>query len=74
MYTLTGSATAVTSELDALTFTPAAGQPNTSATTTFTLSDVSSPYATATVDSTTTVTDTDPAVAPTITGGTDDRR
>ena len=37
-------------------------------TTTFTLSDKSSAYATATVNSTTTVTDSDAAVAPTITG------
>ena len=43
-------------------------------TTTFTLSDLSSADATATVNSTTTVIDTDPAVAPTISGtvaGTD---
>ena len=65
-YALTGSATAITSELDALTFTPTAGQPNTSATTTFTLSDQSSAYATPTVDNTTTVTNTDPPAAPTL--------
>ena len=49
-------------------FTPTAGQPNTSATTTFTLSDASSAYPTPTTDSTTTVTDVDPAVALTMTG------
>jgi len=68
VYALSGSAATVTSELDALTFTPAAGAPNTSATTTFTLSDTNSAYAAATVDSTTTVTNVDPAVAPTISG------
>jgi autotransporter passenger strand-loop-strand repeat protein len=69
VYTLSGTALAVTTELDALSFKPAAGAPNTSSTTTFTLSDLSSADATPTVDSTTTVIDTDPAaVAPTITG------
>jgi ALTTAQ repeat len=68
VYTLSGSATVVTGELDALSFTPTAGAPNSSSTSTFTLSDKSSAYATATVDSATTVIDTDPAVAPTITG------
>ena len=67
-YTLSGTAAAITSELDALVFTPVDGVPNTSVTTTFTLSDSSSAYSTPTVDSTTTVIDTDPAVAPTITG------
>jgi hypothetical protein len=68
VYTLTGTAAQVTSALDALTFTPTAGQANTSTTTTFTLSDISSAFATATVDSATTVTDNDPPVAPTISG------
>jgi hypothetical protein len=68
VYRLLGTASAITGELDALIFTPKAGAPNTSSTTTFTLSDLSSGYATATVDSTTTVTDIDPAVAPTIAG------
>ncbi len=68
IYTLAGTAAAVTSELDALSFKPKAGKPNTTSTSTFTLSDKSSAYATATVNSTTTVIDTDPAVAPTITG------
>ena len=67
-YTLSGTAATVTSELDALSFTPKAGAPNTTSTTTFTLSDKSSGYATATVNSTTSVIDSDPAVAPTITG------
>ena len=46
VYTLSGSASAITSELDALVFTPVAGSPNTSATTSFTLSDMSSAYVT----------------------------
>ena len=64
-YRIIGTAAQVTSQLEAVTFTPAAGQPGTSATTSFTLVDVSSvtPAATAT-DMTTTVTNTDPA-APT---------
>ena len=48
-------------------FTPVDGVPNTSVTTTFTLSDKSSAYGTPTVNSATTVTDSDPAVAPTST-------
>ena len=69
VYTLTGTAATVTSELDALSFTPKAGSPGTSSTTNFQLSDLSSAYATATVNTTTSVVDTDPAaVAPTITG------
>ena len=40
-YTFSGSATAVTSELQALVFTPTAGAPNTQATTTFALTDSS---------------------------------
>ena len=67
-YTLTGSADQVTSALHNLTFTPAAGAPGSQTTTTFTLSDQSSAYDTAVTDSTTTVVDTDPAVAPTISG------
>ena len=42
VYTLSGTAAAITSELDALVFTPKAGAPNTTSTTTFTLSDQSS--------------------------------
>ena len=72
VYTLTGTAAAITSELDALSFTPKAGSPGTSSTTNFQLSDLSSAYATAAVNTTTSVVDTDPAVAvavaPTITG------
>jgi hypothetical protein len=67
-YTLSGAAAAITTELNALVFTPVDGVPNSSVTTTFTLSDESSASATATVDSTTSVIDSDPAVAPTITG------
>ena len=61
VYTLTGTAAAITSELDALSFTPNAGSPGTSSTTNFQLSDLSSAYATATVNTTTSVVDTDPA-------------
>ena len=69
VYTLlSGVAGTVTSELDALTFTPATGAPNTITTTTFALSDLSTADATPTTDSATTVTDTDAAVAPTIAG------
>ena len=57
VYTLTGTAPAITSELDALSFTPTAGAPNTTSTSTFTLSDLSSAYGTATVNTTTTVID-----------------
>ena len=63
-----GTASAITSELDALVFTPAAGTPNASATTTFALSDKSSGYATATTNDDTSVNVSTPAVAPTITG------
>ncbi|HEY1941250.1 MAG TPA: VWD domain-containing protein [Roseiarcus sp.] len=59
-YTLSGSAAAVTTELDALSFTATAGAPGTSGTTTFTLSDASSDFATPTVNFATTVTDVDP--------------
>ena len=66
VYTLAGTAAAITSELDALIFTPTAGAPNTSSTTTFTLSDVSSARAAPVVDSVTTVIDSD-VVPPTVT-------
>ena len=59
-YTLSGTAAAVTNELDALSFTPTAGLPGTSGTTSFTLSDTSSAFAAPTVNSVTTVTDVDP--------------
>jgi hypothetical protein len=68
VYTLTGTAATVTGELEVLSFTPKAGAPNTRSTSTFTLSDKSSVYAKATVNATTTVIDSDPAVAPSITG------
>ena len=69
VYTLAAASPAtISSELDALVFTPTAGAPGSSTTTTFTLSDISSAVATATVNNTTTVIDTDPAVAPTISG------
>ena len=61
VYTLTGTAAAITGELDALSFTPKAGSPGTGSTTNFRLSDLSSAYATATVNTTTSVVDTDPA-------------
>src|SRR5262249_55607364 len=51
----------ITSELHALVFTPKAGAPGSSTTTTFTLSDLSSANATPTVNSSTTVINTDPA-------------
>src|SRR4029077_5258449 len=59
VYRLSGTAAAITSELDALIFTPKAGAPNTSSTTTFTLSDQSSTGGPPVVDTTTTVTDID---------------
>ena len=69
VYTLTGSASAITSELDALAFTPgAAGTPNTAATTAFALNDTSSGDPTATADESLSVNVLTPAVAPTITG------
>ena len=58
----------MTSELDALSFTPTAGAPGSQTTTTFTLSRRSSAFATPTVNAATTVIDVDGAVAPTITG------
>jgi uncharacterized repeat protein (TIGR03803 family) len=59
VYSLSGTAAAISSELDALVFTPNAAWPNTSATTTFTLSDVSSAGGAPAVDTTTTVIDKD---------------
>ena len=67
IYKLTGTAAAITSELRALSFTPVDGVPNTSVTTTFTLSDTSSAVSHPVV-ATTAVTDSDPGVAPTIIG------
>jgi len=63
VYSLSGTASAITTELDALVFTPMAAWPNASATTTFTLSDVSIAGGAPAVDSTTTVTDNDPSGA-----------
>jgi uncharacterized repeat protein (TIGR03803 family) len=63
VYALTGTASAITGELNALSFTPDAAWPNASATTTFTLSDVSSAGGGPVVDSTTTVIDNDPSGA-----------
>ncbi len=67
VYTLTGAASTVTSELEALSFKPTAGSPGTTSTSTFTLSDLSSASATPTVNTTTTVVDKDPAAAPVVT-------
>ncbi len=64
VYHLSGTAAAITSELDALTFTPVNGVPGTSVTTTFTLSDLSNEFVAPVVNNTTTVTDTDPAPSP----------
>ncbi len=64
-YTLSGSASAVTSALQALTFTPN-GQPGTSSTTSFTLVETSSAFATPATDTTTSVVDTVAAIS---TGG-----
>ena len=71
VYTLSGTAYALSLELDGLEFdTPLFGNvPNTSATTTFTLSVLSSGSSTPTVDSTTSVTTIQPPAATTI-GGT----
>ena len=57
VYRLSGTAAAITGELDALSFKPKAGAPNSSSTTTFTLSDQSSAYASPTVNSTSSVID-----------------
>ena len=74
IYTLAAASPAtISSELDALVFTPTAGAPGSSTPTTFTLSDTSTACATATVNNTITVIDTDPAAAPTISGTVADR-
>ena len=64
--TLSGSPDTITSELEALVFTPVNGMPNTSVTTGFTLIDNSSAGADSDY-ATTTVIDSDPAVPPTST-------
>ncbi len=63
VYALSGAPTLVTEELDALTFTPAAGAPNTTSTTTFALDDTSSAGVSASDDSTSVI-DDDPGVNP----------
>jgi hypothetical protein len=64
VYRLSGTAGAVTSELDALIFLPDAGAPNTTSTTTFALSDQSSANGVPVVDPFTTVIDSDPPPPP----------
>ena len=64
VYTLSGTAATVTSQLDALSFTPTAGAPGTSSTTSFKLSDASSAFATPTVNRATSVINSDPATTP----------
>ncbi|MBV8442981.1 MAG: heparin lyase I family protein, partial [Hyphomicrobiales bacterium] len=63
VYTLSGTAATVTSELEALSFAPNAAWPNARATSTFTLSDVSSAGGAPVVNTTTTVIDNDPSGA-----------
>ena len=69
VYTVTGTAAAVTAALDGLVFTPTANQvaPGQTVTTGFTIADTDTAGLTAT-DSITTVVATDVAVSPTITG------
>ena len=55
VYALAGTAAQVTADLDAVSFTPTAGPPNTNLTSTFTLSDTSYTDSTATTDSATSV-------------------
>ena len=70
VYTLTGNAASITSELDALVFTPAATVSSSSTPTTFTLTDVSSAFGVPTVDSATTVTvDPGPTCGPVVRHG-----
>jgi FG-GAP-like repeat len=58
VYTLSGLATAITTELDLLRFTPTIGAPGSTSTTTFTLSDVSNAILTPVINALTTVTNT----------------
>ena len=60
VYRLSGTAAAITSELDALIFTPTAGAPNTTSKTTFTLNDQSSANGVPVIDTFTSVIDRDP--------------
>ena len=62
VYTITGTASAITGALDALVFTPKAGQSGTDSTTTFALSDLSSASTIAGTTSTFAVIDIDPAL------------
>ena len=62
------SPTAVTAEIDALVFTPVGGPANTRSTSTFTLTDQAGGTAKP-VSAAVQVTDIDPAIAPTISGG-----
>jgi uncharacterized repeat protein (TIGR03803 family) len=62
-YALSGTASAITSELEALVFTPKGAWPGSHATTKFTLSDVSSAGGAPAVNSTTSVIDNDPSGA-----------
>ena len=67
VYTLTGTASTVTTQLRNVTFTPAAaGHPNGSATTTFALSDTSDARGYTSNAPTVAVTETDPSDAPTV--------
>lgn len=66
VYTLSGTAAAVTTALDALVFTPAAGAAEAVTTTSFSLSDLSSANATPVVDTVTTVLDRNGPAAPAI--------
>ncbi len=61
VYTLAGTPAAITTALDALVFTPNAGSSGSASATNFTLSDLSSAYATPTVDATTSLVNVDPA-------------
>jgi len=62
VYTLTGTAASITASLAALSFTPNASAAGTSSTTTFSLSAVSSAYATPVTDNVTSVVNTNPAI------------
>jgi len=62
VYTLAGTAASITASLASLSFTPNAGAAGTSSTTTFSLSAVSSAYATPVTDHVTSVVNTNPAI------------
>ena len=74
VYKLTGSASAVTTALNSLTFTATAGAPGLPTTTNFQLSVVNSAYTTPVTDNLTSVTDTAAAVSPVITGAVSSQR